>query len=143
MKIIYFLILISAIATKYHINGYRLLGIFPFQTRSHFVMFEAMLKNLARNGHQVDVISPFPLKKPHPNYTDLFEFSIGAPQFTNNFTYDQTKDASVKFPVLWITKFAGQDLCEGLALPGFQKLIHRTPKNRYDAVIVEVKSYDV
>lgn len=51
--------------------GYRILGIFPLHVRSHMMMFEQLIKGLARRGHQVDVISSFPQIKPYPNYTDI------------------------------------------------------------------------
>lgn len=44
-------------------DGYRILGIFPLNGRSHMMMFEQLMKGLAKRGHQVDVVSTFPQKK--------------------------------------------------------------------------------
>lgn len=49
----------------------RILGIFPGPTKSHFVMFKTIMKGLAARGHEVDVVSHFPLEEPLPRYNDL------------------------------------------------------------------------
>lgn len=48
-----------------------ILGVFHFNGKSHFIMFEALMKGLAARGHQVTVVSHFPQEKPLPNYKDL------------------------------------------------------------------------
>lgn len=100
----------------------------------------AMLKGLARSGHQVDVVSPFPLKKPYPNYTDLFEFNVGAPKLVNNFTYKGMKEmVSNDLPALAVAKIAGNVLCKGFDLPGIQKLIKNPPNDPpYDLLLTQV-----
>jgi glucuronosyltransferase len=50
-------------------------------------MFEALLKGLAANGHNVVVVSHFPQKNPVTNYTDIsIEGSL--PQILNSLTLD-------------------------------------------------------
>lgn len=51
-----------------YIESYNILAIFPQQSKSHFVMFERLLKELAKRGHEVDVVGHFPQKKPLPRY---------------------------------------------------------------------------
>ncbi|XP_014479946.1 PREDICTED: UDP-glucuronosyltransferase 2B15-like isoform X2 [Dinoponera quadriceps] len=52
------------LATCDHVtNGYRILGVFPFQGYSHWIMIEPLMEGLAQRGHQVDVISHFPRNK--------------------------------------------------------------------------------
>lgn len=41
----------------------------PF--KSHFSGFQPLFKELANRGHNVTVLSTFPLKKPLANYTDI------------------------------------------------------------------------
>ncbi|XP_058123356.1 UDP-glycosyltransferase UGT5-like [Anopheles ziemanni] len=52
-------------------DGARILGIFPTSARSHYIVGSALMKELARRGHQVTVINPFPQKKPLENYRDI------------------------------------------------------------------------
>lgn len=51
--------------------GYKILGIFPHSGKSHFDVFEPLMKALARKGHEVTVISHFPLEEPPKNYKDV------------------------------------------------------------------------
>ncbi|XP_017771391.1 PREDICTED: UDP-glucuronosyltransferase 2C1-like [Nicrophorus vespilloides] len=53
-------------------NGARILGVFPFPSRSHTILGSALLRELASRGHEVTMISPFPLKNPPPNYNDVY-----------------------------------------------------------------------
>ncbi|XP_017771338.1 PREDICTED: UDP-glucuronosyltransferase 2C1-like, partial [Nicrophorus vespilloides] len=52
-------------------NGARILGVFPFPSHSHTILGSALLRELASRGHEVTMISPFPLKDPPPNYNDV------------------------------------------------------------------------
>lgn len=52
-------------------DGYKILGLFPHPGKSHFDVFQPLLKELAVRGHEVTVISYFPLQKPIKNYTDI------------------------------------------------------------------------
>lgn len=52
-------------------DGYKILGLFPHPGKSHFDVFKPLLKELALKGHDVTVISHFPLDKPLGNYTDI------------------------------------------------------------------------
>lgn len=49
----------------------RILGVFNMPAPSHFILGSRLLKELAKRGHDVTMISPFPQKKPIPNYTDV------------------------------------------------------------------------
>lgn len=49
-------------------QNYRILGLFPIQGKSHIIMFERLMKELAERGHEVDVLSHFPQKKPIPRW---------------------------------------------------------------------------
>lgn len=130
------IVLLCTILTVCH--GYRILGVFPFNGKSHFMMFEQLMKALARKGHQVDVISTFPLKKPYPNYNDMIV--LKAPRdFMNNMTYDDVSLIMRDVPSYVIATLAGNDVCHHLNDPQFQELIRNPPKNPpYDVVIMEV-----
>ncbi|EFN60313.1 UDP-glucuronosyltransferase 2B15 [Camponotus floridanus] len=119
-------------------HGYRLLGLFPFHGKSHFVMFEQLMKGLARKGHQIDVISTFPLKKPYPNYTDIVKLT--PPHvFVNNVSYEFMQVLLSANPVYSIATMAGNDICKHLENPAIQELARNPPKDPpYDAVLMEV-----
>lgn len=52
-------------------DAYKILGLFPHPGKSHFDVFKPLLRELALKGHEVTVISYFPLEKPLTNYTDI------------------------------------------------------------------------
>ncbi|KAG7207214.1 hypothetical protein KM043_008892 [Ampulex compressa] len=119
-------------------EGYRILGVFPFHGKSHFIMFEQLMKGLARKGHAVDVISPFPLKKSYANYTDLI--ALPPPrQFVNNLTYMEMQKIISVLPVHAVATLAGNDLCKFLGHPEVQNLIRHPPQDPpYDLMIMEI-----
>lgn len=137
-------ILVFTILTAIPANGYRIFGIFPINVHSHFVMFERLMKGLAERGHQVDVVSHFPLKKPFPNYNDAVSLAGTMPDVTNNMTLDMLKAFDQSGSNTYhIASVFGTKLCDFMDLPKFKKLIKNPPKNPpYDLVIAEVSSID-
>lgn len=120
-------------------SAHRILGIFPLNGRSHMMMFEQLMKGLAKHGHQVDVVSTFPLKKPHPNYTDIV-IPAATPSLVNNISYNHIQTILRGDLVHFMTTELGNNFCEkGLAYSEIQKLIKKPPTNPpYDLVITEV-----
>lgn len=53
------------------VSSLKILGILPYEGKSHFFLFEPYLRELARRGHDVTVISHFPQKQAVKNYTDI------------------------------------------------------------------------
>lgn len=48
-----------------------ILAFAPMPFKSHFRGFQPLFKELADRGHNLTVVSTFPLKKPSANYTDI------------------------------------------------------------------------
>lgn len=53
------------------VNGYKILGVFPCSSRSHYYLGHALMKGLAEDGHEVTIVSPFTQTKPIKNYTEV------------------------------------------------------------------------
>lgn len=51
-----------------HCWSANILGFLPTFAKSHYIAFQPLLKELAVRGHNVTVVSHFPLKDPPPNY---------------------------------------------------------------------------
>lgn len=49
----------------------KILVLFPSPSRSHLVVAQGVTTALAERGHEVTVVSPFPLDKPMKNYRDI------------------------------------------------------------------------
>jgi len=45
-----------------------ILAFLPSKARSHYGAFEPLLKELAEKGHNMTVLSPFPMKNPPSSY---------------------------------------------------------------------------
>lgn len=119
-------------------QGHRFLGLFPFFAKSHFIMFEHLMKGLAKKGHQVDIVSPFPLKKPPPYYTDIVKLEAKM-QLVNNMSFTLMRNLIGANPVFAIATMGGNDVCEYLEHPEIQKLVRDPPKDPpYDMVFIEV-----
>ncbi|XP_059478485.1 UDP-glycosyltransferase UGT5-like [Neocloeon triangulifer] len=52
-------------------NGARILAVFPFISKSHMIVLNALTKELSSRGHEMVVVSAFPQEKKRPNYTDI------------------------------------------------------------------------
>lgn len=65
MKLLLFNFLLLFIGHCWSAN---ILAFLPTFTRSHYIAFQPMLKELAVRGHNVTVLSHFALKDPPPNY---------------------------------------------------------------------------
>lgn len=51
--------------------AFKVLGILPFASKSHHSIGSSILKSLTEVGHEVTVISAFPLKTKEKNYHDI------------------------------------------------------------------------
>ncbi|CRK99007.1 CLUMA_CG011945, isoform A [Clunio marinus] len=49
----------------------RILFVFPSPSKSHLIVVKGLSTTLAERGHDVTVVSPFPLDKPMKNYRDI------------------------------------------------------------------------
>ncbi|XP_045499747.1 UDP-glucosyltransferase 2-like [Colias croceus] len=68
---IFILSLWTLLFSIHEVQPLNILGIFPYAGKSHFFVFDKYLQELAHRGHNVTVISYFPLEEPLPNYHDI------------------------------------------------------------------------
>jgi glucuronosyltransferase len=52
-------------------HGARILGVFPFPSKSHMIVPRVLMVELASRGHQVTEVTPFLDSKFVPNYTQI------------------------------------------------------------------------
>jgi len=52
-------------------HGARILGVFPFTSKSHMIIHRVLMLELAGRGHQVTEVTPFLESKTFPNYTQI------------------------------------------------------------------------
>ncbi|CAH0395930.1 unnamed protein product [Bemisia tabaci] len=117
--------------------GYKILGLFPYNGRSHIVIFESIMKGLAERGHEVHVLSHYPQKVKIANYTDLSVLgSIPLPN--NQFSFDGFSSIRSRFH-FFNNMFALYSMIEGhegvMKSEAVQKLMKSN--ERYDLIITE------
>jgi len=132
-------LMLSALAVSIYFGdseGARILGVFHFNGKSHFIMFEALLKGLAARGHQVYVVGHLPQKKQIPNYTDIsVEGSV--PAVVNNYTMDFALELAHDTSLLDYIWNANLEMCRiVLEHPKVQRLINGDDK--FDLIITEI-----
>lgn len=116
----------------------RILAIFPFEGKSHFVMCHAIAKALAKRGHQVDVVSHFPLEKPIQNYRDVLDLRGIRPTIVGNTSIDLAKKFG-RNSGYHVATFFGNDVCDFMGherVQKFLKSLHQ--KGPYDVIVLEV-----
>lgn len=69
MKLIIILVILETLALA---ECKKILGIYGHPGKSHHTFGEVILTELAKRGHEVTMVSAFPLKKPIPNYRDIY-----------------------------------------------------------------------
>jgi len=80
----YLLWILLLVATTDTINAAKILAITPIAAASHWNVMSSVLEVLLNRGHTITVVSPFPRKTPHENYTQidvskLVPFAIASP----------------------------------------------------------------
>lgn len=127
-----FLIALPLLFLVTQISAKDILGIFPYQGKSHFFQFKVYLRELANRGHNVTVISYFPDKNPLPNYNDVHIADI-------KILEDDLPIHRSYMTILGTGAFLmyfGRENCKALvASPQVQDLVKRKPK--FDVVVVE------
>lgn len=121
--------------------GLKILGIFHHPGKSHFDVFKPILVGLANKGHQLTVISHFPLKKPINGYKDI---SLANTTRALLDVIDMDTFQGYRYEkygtVVFLTKFA-YDACEaGLSSKPVQDLIKSQEK--FDLIIAEYFNTD-
>ena len=121
-------------------ESYRILGIFPFYTKSHNIFLTAIAKSLAERNHQVDVITGFQLKNPPNNYNVVVNLSDSIDPITITYEDVKTFNSDGNYAMSIMTELNGKKTCELMGLKEMQKFIKYNLKNPgyYDIVIVEV-----
>ncbi|KAJ1532204.1 hypothetical protein ONE63_000824 [Megalurothrips usitatus] len=122
-------------------DAYRVLGMFPFNGRSHNIMFKATMEALADRGHQVVQFSPFPQKKPRANYTDV-DLSGQFPSLVNTLTFEQMTSFERFHIVELISSFSGPELCRAVFASQDFRDVMDGKYGKFDVVFTEIFGSD-
>ncbi|XP_065348445.1 UDP-glycosyltransferase UGT5-like [Cloeon dipterum] len=118
-------------------DGARILGYFPVPGTSHMLVFSALTRALAERGHELVVVSTYPLKDPPSNYTDI-SIAESMEEYLKAFTdvnlYDYADEYIITVPfAYWLEAKNITEL--SLRNSDVQKLLK--DERGFDLVIVE------
>ncbi|XP_076296635.1 UDP-glucosyltransferase 2 [Lasioglossum baleicum] len=117
-------------------NGAKILGVSPYPGKSHYSVFEALLKKLAERGHEVVSITHFPQKKPLANFTDV-DISSSMPSVISTMSFERFKGTTMIYDMKQFLYHCGHYQCEPILLhPEMQRIIKS--KEKFDVYMVEV-----
>lgn len=126
-----FLTIVAFSLTK----SYKILAVFPFNGKSHDVMFSALVKGLLKRHHEIDVITHYPMKNFSSNYRVIVDLSKTMNCSVNTLKFGSVRVLSENMVDMVANKF-GNEFCDLMGLEEIQTFIKNPPK--YDLVIVEV-----
>lgn len=116
----------------------KILGVFPYPSRSHSILGQALLTELANRGHDVTYLSPYPFKKPpNENYRDIAITSQGlfdAFQEEVDGYFDDTSVNMIALLKFWFDNVARMQEYT-MSDPAVQKLLDSDEK--FDICIIE------
>lgn len=133
---IFVAVLIGLVTQKVECS--KILGVFPYPSRSHSILGQALFTELAKRGHDVTYISPYPFQTPPvENYRD-----IGLTSQELFATFDNEVDRSFEdndSNLIMLLKFWFDNVAEmqeyTMSDVGVQKLLHSEEK--FDLCIIE------
>uniref|UniRef100_A0A4Y0BFN0 UDP-glucuronosyltransferase n=1 Tax=Anopheles funestus TaxID=62324 RepID=A0A4Y0BFN0_ANOFN len=114
----------------------KILSIFPTMSKSHWILGSSLMKELAQNGHEVTVISPFPLKNAPKNYRH-----VDVPYRTQMFedimdeVFDKVDDSIVE-KLIQMGGFMHEITNTTLASPEVQSLLKSD--ETFDLLVLEI-----
>ncbi|XP_013149211.1 PREDICTED: UDP-glucuronosyltransferase 1-5-like [Papilio polytes] len=139
------LLILATLASRDVGDCARILGLFPHTGKSHFMVFEPLLRALAERGHHVTTVSFFPLKNPPSNYTDVvIEGAMQDGLSSLDMSMFETSTPLMKVPLLntILKNIFEMEMSAPLALATCKSIIRQSSvieafKQKYDVLIVE------
>nr|WHM27958.1 UDP-glycosyltransferase family 466 member C1 [Frankliniella occidentalis] len=122
-------------------NALRVLGLFPYNGRSHMVVLEAMMEALVERGHEVVVLSTFPHKEKKQNYTDLDISEGSTKSLVNKLSYEQMTFHRLYTATL-LKDFAGAEMCRRLFATQHFRDVMSGKYGKFDVVFTELFGTD-
>ncbi|XP_011690798.1 PREDICTED: UDP-glucuronosyltransferase 2C1-like [Wasmannia auropunctata] len=126
--------LVTIVCLLSMVNGARILAIFPFNVKSHYIVFEPLLKRLSARGHEIVAVTHFPQRIRLANFTDV-DVSSALPSRINTIPLINI--------TIWqsILRFMSSEFCEFvLSHPEIKRIINA--KEHFDLLVIEMFASD-
>ncbi|XP_065159496.1 UDP-glycosyltransferase UGT5-like isoform X4 [Atheta coriaria] len=118
------------------VDSASILAVFPYAGKSHFHVFQPILQELAKRGHEVTVITHYPQKTPLKGYTDI---SVAAKEsFSENVVDLEGVLTAGTWSMIQAVASLGKETCDNLNHPNFDKFLKtKGLKKKYDLMLIE------
>lgn len=133
-------ILVFLIPTIQPSYSARILALLPIPLKSHFIISDVLLVELANRGYNVTVASPYPKKHPPANYHQIDTSDcVNLPDelFTVEFRHSAGQNSDVMFDTFTHIVDSAEEI---LKCDPMQKLLHST--DSYDLLVTEMSVSD-
>ncbi|XP_017033157.1 UDP-glycosyltransferase UGT5 [Drosophila kikkawai] len=112
------------------VEGAKILAVYAFPGKSHFMMHTALMRELVESGHQVTMITAFSLQKEHlgSNYTEILIEPV----------YDFWHDVKLNFGaqhLFELTRMTNYDFLKMLEIIGLKTTEHALKQPKVQALI--------
>lgn len=126
------------------VHSYNILGLFPHPGKSHIDVFLPLMKSLARKGHNITMISHFPLEHHQQNYVDIDLNDGNAQLLLNVINVNEIRDFRwSKYAVpLQLLNFSKISCTDGFKSYNLQNFLKSTTTPKYDIIITELFNTD-
>ncbi|KAG7196861.1 hypothetical protein KM043_014497 [Ampulex compressa] len=124
------------------VNGARILGVFPYPSRSHQVIFRSFSMELAKKGHEVMIFTTDSGENvKSENFTEV-NLHYVSDMFQKNMNFFQLAKEGVWAPVN--TVYGQSDIMSEAVLshPAMQRLISANSTEKFDLIVVQCFVYD-
>ncbi|EZA57272.1 UDP-glucuronosyltransferase 2B31 [Ooceraea biroi] len=122
------------------VDGARILAIFPFQAKSHYNVYEPLLKRLSARGHEIVAVTHFPQRTRLANFTDV-DVSSTLPSLVSSVPFSDFGEFTILQNIRYVTRYLGVEICEPvLNHPEVKRIIET--RERFDMLIIEIFATD-
>lgn len=135
MKFLFAIIAIFFCAVYDDASGARILMVTPHQAKSHYIVYEALLKRLAERGHQVVSFNHFPQKTVLPNFTDV-DISSSMPYVVGTRSIKVASRQTMLKKLESISRLSLPTCQSVLEHPELKKFLHS--KEKFDVYMMEI-----
>lgn len=128
----FLLLLFAFICIVSFAHASKILFLFPSPSKSHLIVVKGLSTTLAERGHDVTVVSPFPLEKPMKNYRDIMvEVPEDMHKLSNSMVTKPNGNLFVMLPRLMKNLFT---MANGMfEIPEFKKMMK---EEKFDLVVI-------
>lgn len=122
------------------VNGARILAVFPVYVKSHYNVFEPLLKRLSARGHEIVAVTHFPQRIRQANFTDV-DISSTLPSLVGTRSFNDIQNNTIWRNINSLIYNLGVATCEPvLNHPEVKRIIET--RQRFDLFLIEIFATD-